>query len=102
MKFNKEVYTKYDAFSDSDRDFEIKNRSVKLVKIRKEQVCMLGDLVGLGTHDIKVGELVRVDKGIVEDMGWQSYYTCLNCMDKWLIDEHILDENGNIDIQNWH
>lgn len=63
-----------------DQDTEIKLRKTKLVENREKQKCMnpLGE-----SHSIKKGTLCYYEKALV-DGKWGSYYTCLECLDKYL------------------
>jgi len=64
MKFPEQVYLNYDPFSDSDRDTEVRCHTYKIVKTRKPQQCLFGDLIGLRVHDIPIGTKVRYDHGL--------------------------------------
>jgi hypothetical protein len=84
MKYKKEVYLKWNPFSDVDRDVDIKVYSWKMVKTRKLHNCCLAELIGNNAyHEIPIGELVMKEHAVVEGE-WGSTYSCLNCMDKWL------------------
>lgn len=76
-------YLKYDPF-DGDRDVDIRCRTAKLVKVRKPQKCHGLDQETHG-HEIKTGERARYETALI-DGEWGSFYCCLGCMDKWLID----------------
>lgn len=91
MKYTKETYLKYDPFSDCDRDTDIRFHTEKIVKVRKEQDCMLSDLLGLPIHKIEIGQLARYDHALV-DGEWGSYYSCLDCMDKWFEEDRDMFE----------
>jgi hypothetical protein len=91
MKFDNQVYLDNDPFSGSDQDTDIRCHTVKIVKVRKSQDCFLAQMVGKPAHVIQPGELARYDHALVDDE-WGGYYTCLGCMDKWLIEDVGLDE----------
>lgn len=86
MKFNNNVYLKNDPFSGCDRDVDLRCHKYKIVKVRKEHPCMLADLIGNKSHEISIGEKARYDSALI-DGEWGGYYTCLDCMDKWLIED---------------
>jgi hypothetical protein len=80
--FKDATYTDYDPFALSDRDVDIRARTVGVVKTRAPHLCA-------GTpetehHDMERGTLARCERAIV-DGEWGAYYVCLECMDKWLI-----------------
>lgn len=75
------VYLRYDPF-DGERDVKIKCRTIKVVTTRKAHKCYTPEGK---MHVIKSGQRARYETAIV-DGEWGSYYTCLDCMDKWLAD----------------
>ena len=86
MKFSTDIYLNNDPFCGPDRDAEIRCHTAKIVTVRKSHPCMLADLIGNKVHDINSGEKARNDRAIV-DGEWGSYYCCIPCMDKWLIED---------------
>lgn len=75
-------YLEYDPFDDCDID--IRNRTVKIVTVRKEQWCnMAGYRNNQEQHNVPVGHRARVERAVVEGE-WKSSYTCLPCLDRWL------------------
>jgi len=86
MKFTDDVYLNNDPFSGSDRDVDIRCHTFKIVKVRKTHPCFLADLIGNKPHEIPIGKKAKYDSALV-DGEWERYYTCLDCMDKWLIEE---------------
>lgn len=76
-----ERYLRCDPFQGGDRDVKIKARTVKIVTIRKPQLCF--DPANGKPHDIQPGTRARYEHALV-DGEWGSYYTCLACMDKWM------------------
>jgi len=78
MKRSVTEYISYDMFADDKGGPQIRLNSVKLVKTRKEHICVF-----LDTHSIPVGTMARYEQGIV-DGGWRGFYCCLDCMDKWM------------------
>ena len=80
LAFPERDYIAYDPF-DGDRDVDIRCRTVKLAKARKEHSC-IGIERG-GSHTIFPGELRRHERAIVEGE-WRSYSVCVSCMNKWL------------------
>ena len=84
MKYPKDEYVKYDPFL-GDRDVKIRCRTRKIVKVRKSHDCILADLIDR-PHKISIGENAVIDKAIV-DGEWDSCYSCINCMDKWLAED---------------
>ncbi len=93
MKFTESTYLNYNPFIGADRDADIRQYSWKLVKTRIPHLCMLAELVGCVIHEIPKGQLAMRERAIV-DNEWGSSYSCIDCMDKWLIDE-VEIENGN-------
>ena len=80
LAFPERDYVAFDPF-DGDRDTDIRCRTVKLAKARKEHAC--GGLERGGSHRIFPGELHRYERAIV-DGEWSDCRVCLTCMDKWL------------------
>ena len=80
LAFPEREYIAYDPF-DGDRDVDIRCRTVKLAKARKEHSCM--GIERGGSHTIFPGELHRHERAIVEGE-WRSYSVCVSCIDKWL------------------
>jgi hypothetical protein len=91
MEFTEKVYLDNNPFGEAGRDEDVRQYEWKLVRTRKPHDCMLGELVGRGQHEIPKGELVMREHAIVEGE-WGSAYSCLECMDKWLIKEGLIDE----------
>lgn len=81
-KFPDSEYIRFDPF-EGDRDIRIECRTVKIVTTRKEHRCHSLSLDGM--HDMPPGTRARYEHALVEG-AWGSYYTCIECMDKWLID----------------
>ncbi len=77
MKYSKDLYIGFDPF-DGDRDVSIRNKTVKLVKVRKPHECL-----GEREHTINNGEMARCESAIVDEK-WASFYVCIPCMDKWI------------------
>ena len=77
-------YLRYDPF-DGERDVDVRCRTVKLVKVRKQQKCHGLDYESNG-HPINPGERARYEQAIV-DGKWGRYYVCIGCMTKWLTEE---------------
>jgi hypothetical protein len=73
---NERDYLAYDPF-DGDRDVDIRCRTVKLVRARKEYQCYCGAA-------IKRGELYRYEVALIDREFWGKYRACLPCIDKWL------------------
>jgi len=78
MKRCKQEYIDLDPCA-NDRDVDIRCRTVKIVKVRKQQICVFNS----GSHVIEKGEIARYDKALV-DGHWGAYYCCIPCLDKWL------------------
>jgi hypothetical protein len=65
---------------EGERDVRIRARTVKIVTTRKPQKCYRPE----GTlHDIPAGTRARHERAIV-DGEWGSYYTCCDCMTRWM------------------
>lgn len=60
---------------------EIRCRTTKMVKIRRDQICCC-----VGVHVISAGSKVRAERALVDGQ-WGTFYSCLPCMDSWL--DHI-------------
>lgn len=84
------VYINYDPF-EGDRDVEISLRSVKIVTTRKQQQCMRPEG---GIHAIEPGTKARYEKALVDGDYWGRYYTCVECMDRWLASVGIRNERN--------
>ena len=76
--------------SQGERDVDIRCRKVSLVTVRKRQPCF--GLSQAGKHSIEPGDTARFEKAIV-DGEWGSYYVCITCMNKWLIEECHMEPN---------
>ncbi len=88
MNYPKEIYLKYDPFSGSDRDADIRCHTFSIVKTKKSHQCMLANMIAK-SHTIKKGQLARYDKAIVDGQ-WGGYYSCLDCMDIWLSEDWVI------------
>lgn len=75
-------YIDFDPYLDCDRDLDIRNRKVRVVKTRKACQCFTpnGPI-----HAIPAGSLVRVETAIV-DGEFGSYRTCLGCCDRLMVE----------------
>lgn len=80
LSFPERDYLVYDPF-EGDRDVDVRCRTVKLSRARKERVCM--SIERGGSHTIFPGDLHRHERAIVEGQ-WRAYSVCVACMDKWL------------------
>ena len=78
MKYKEDDYLGFDPFESDKDDNGSRCQSVKLVKVRKPQECMLTST----NHLIQPGELARFEKAIFEGK-WCSWYCCISCMDEW-------------------
>jgi hypothetical protein len=74
------MYTNYDPF-EGDRDAGVTLRTVKLVTTRKPQTCMKPEG---SVHTIPAGTKARYEQALVDGSYWGRYYTCTECMDRWL------------------
>jgi hypothetical protein len=74
-------YADYDPFELSDRDVDIRCRTVRVVKTRSAHLC--SGTPETDHHDMAPGTRARYERAIV-DGSWGAYYVCLLCMDKWL------------------
>lgn len=93
MKFSEQTYIDNEPFSGSDQDVDIRLHSFKVVKVRKPHDCMLAQLVGNDHHVIQPGQPALRESAIVDDE-WGSCYACLDCMDKFLIEEVGLEPDN--------
>lgn len=75
-----ELYLRFDPF-DGERDVDIRCRKVRIVTTRKPHKCYPPEGK---MHPIKSGQRARYETAIV-DGEWGSYYTCIACMDLWLV-----------------
>lgn len=66
-------------FSGPD-ETEIRCRTTKVGKVRKEQMCMCPD--HRPPHAIKPGERAVIDRAIA-DGTWGTCYVCLPCLESW-------------------
>lgn len=94
MKFNEKTYIDYDPWSGADRDSDMRCHKVKIIKTSKEHDCFLAPLIGKQVHKIKSGDKARVDTALV-DGKWGACYSCISCMDLWLINDVGLSESEN-------
>lgn len=87
MKYTNEEYINCDLF-EGERDVDIRCRTVKIVKVRKEQICHISRHDGSEGHPVKKGELARCEKALIDGDFWGSYYCCIPCLDKELDEEN--------------
>lgn len=80
LAFPERDYVAFDPF-DGESDPDIRCRTVKLARARKEHPCR--GLERGASHRIWPGELHRYERAIV-DGEWSDCRVCLACMDKWL------------------
>lgn len=85
LKYKECLYVDCDPF-EGDREINIRNKTVKIVKVRKQQDCYGIDKDS--SHQIEVGKLARLEKAIVDEK-WESYYICIKCMEQWFEQEGI-------------
>lgn len=71
-------YISFDPFADTDRDVQIRNRKVTVVKTRKPQMCVS---LSSGSHEIPLGTMARRESAII-DGSFGAYYYCLECCDR--------------------
>jgi hypothetical protein len=72
----------FDPYAD---ECEVKYQTIKIVKTRKEQKCMgVPGVDGLDLHPIPAGTRARHEKAMI-DGEWGSYYTCIDCIKKSLV-----------------
>ena len=97
MKYPLSVYLNYNPFISIDKDdTDIRVYEWKMVKTRIEHECCMGEFIfGKGYHIIPKGEFAMREHAIVEG-AWESTYSCMDCMDKWLTEEVQPDETENI------
>ena len=73
-------YLEADLFS-GDRDTYLRGRKVKIVKTRSDHSCASPS----GRHHlIPAGTQCRYEKAMVDDDGWHGYWTCFQCVDRWI------------------
>lgn len=91
MKYTPDDYLSYDPF-EGDMDVDIRCRQVRLLRTRTPHACTS---IGESEHIIEPGSMARFEKAFVDRSHWGSYYTCINCLDKWL-DEVIgpIEQDG--------
>lgn len=85
MKFDKEIYLNLINLFDDD---DIRCHKSKIVKVKKQHECYNG--YHKKFHIIEHGEYARVDSFIFENE-WYHFYTCLDCLEKSLIEIHGID-----------
>jgi hypothetical protein len=82
LAFPERDYLAYDPF-DGDRDGDVRCRTVKLARARKEHPCFSPPGQ---EHTIKPGELYRYETALIDGDYWGKYRVCIRCMDEWLTD----------------
>lgn len=87
-------YLAWDPFEGGDRDVKITLRTVKIVITRKPQKCFNPE--DGQPHDIPAGTRARYEHALV-DGEWGNYYTCLECMFKWLKSNSVPPSTGTAD-----
>ena len=87
MKYKEEVYQNWNPFMGGDKDdADVRVYEYKLVKTKKEHDCCFATLIGNEHHMIPRGSYAMREHAIVEGQ-WESTYSCIDCMDKWLSEE---------------
>ncbi len=87
MKYEADEYLRWDPFEGDES--EIRCRTVKLAKVRKEHPCFIGaNPCGGDNHTIKPGEMARVESALVDGSFWGRSYVCVPCMDKFIDECH--------------
>jgi hypothetical protein len=84
LAYSEQDYLALDLFVGEDA--ELKCRTVKLVKTRKQHPCFFGQN-GDG-HGIAPGEYARHEKALVDSDYWGSYYLCIPCLNREMADLH--------------
>ena len=99
IKYTEEDYINCEMFT--DRDTDIRCRTVKIVKTRKDHPChgCLGDGIELL---IKKGETARFESALIDCEFWGAYYCCMPSLDRWLniINGCCCSECGHFDYKN--
>lgn len=80
-------YLRWGPFDGADRDVKIAARDVRIVTTRKPQRCN-GDDGAASSHEMPAGTRARYEHALV-DGEWGSWYICLACMDKFLVERQI-------------
>ena len=80
MKHTNAEYLEFDPLQGDEA--EITCRSKKMVTTCKTHQCNGSD----APHDIPPGSRARHEKARVDGSFWGSYYTCLPCIDKAMIE----------------
>ena len=75
LKYPKEKYTEYFYALPSE---EILNESESLVTTRKNHTCC--DC----RKEIPKGDYALYHKGLITGRGWESYYVCTECVEKYI------------------
>ncbi|ACC71076.1 hypothetical protein PPMP20_04365 [Paraburkholderia phymatum] len=83
MKHQESDYIHFDPWEGDESD--IRCRTVKLVKVRKQHACFMGAHPNHGDqHIIERGAVARVETALIDGDFWGRSYVCIPCMDKWL------------------
>jgi len=80
----------YDPF-EGDRDTDVRLRSVKLSRLRKDATCMGNGISKL--HQVQRGSRVRIEKAMFEGE-WCRYAVCIPCISEWLQEIDVQPEGG--------
>ena len=80
LKYPESEYLSYDPDAGGKGDYWIKCQRMKIVKTRKPHKCMCGEC---NCKEFPAGTLMLNETAIVQDMGWQSCYFSIKCLDKW-------------------
>lgn len=97
-KYPDQFYIQYDPF-EGDRDVDVKMRTVRIVKARKEHKCWMGMCSPEKPHTINVGDRCRYERALIDSEKWCGYYICLPCIDAWLKDVGVEPPNFEYRIQ---
>jgi len=85
LKYPIESYINFSPFED---ETEIRGRTVKLVKARKEHECHGWYVEFCKPHKIKIGELYWCEKIFNVEAGkWEIYRVSLECIERWFVEQ---------------
>lgn len=87
MKFKKETYlTLYNKFVQVGKDKNLKYHRTKIVKVRKQHICIVSQLIGRKSDIIQIGEYAIYEKAFnISLKKWDACWTSIIGFDTFLI-----------------
>ena len=84
LKFEYDAYLQFDPCEGVERD--LSDRTVRLLRAKKDRACFMGLLPGGDRHSIARGSLYRSERAKDDELdgSWAIYAVCLSCIEAQL------------------